>query len=624
MDLVDDRHFDEGGEPVMDLDMESDRGFFTETSIEKDCRQKESFLSPVYDSDEYHYSKDKSRKSRLVNKSRHGDFRLEPVDEKEYCNEKSHSPAFDLGEGNDTRVRKIKIKFIKKVGHESSHEAEQSQKRKNENRGSGEVRKRKKEMDNEGGKENKSVGDESSDEAEQSLKRKSEDRASSEARKRKREMDNEGGKENKSVGDESSDEAEQSVKRKSEARTSGEARKRKKAMDNEGSREKKSKSKSESVNKIKRLVNSGDNFKNSKSNRNDIEMDEMWDTIAGDSEDDQAGQRTIEDDAFIDDTGVDPHDRILTDDSFVHNAPQAEEGEEDAKIKSKKKKKKGLERSPEETAMIIEQFLAKFEVAAEEDAEFNRQSRPAVNKLKMLPLLTEALSKKQLQQEFLDRGILSVLKNWLEPLPDGSLPNRNIRTAILKILTDLPVKIEQFDRRELLKKSGIGKSIMFLSKSNEEIPSNKKLAKDLVDKWIRPIFQKSTRYEDMRDFGEERVPYRRPPPSRITEEKAMALRFEDDSDGFDFLGLPQKPKPGEKGYKAHAVASRPEASRLDYVVRPQSKIDPEEIGARTKQRKQSERWIKLDKKLKNLKAPKKKRLQAAKINVEGRGLVKYF
>lgn len=45
--------------------------------------------------------------------------------------------------------------------------------------------------------------------------------------------------------------------------------------------------------------------------------------------------------------------------------------------------------------------------------------------------------RKQLQLEFLDHGVLNLLKSWLEPLPDGSLPNINIRTAILKILNDV-------------------------------------------------------------------------------------------------------------------------------------------------------------------------------------------
>jgi transcription factor SPN1 len=79
---------------------------------------------------------------------------------------------------------------------------------------------------------------------------------------------------------------------------------------------------------------------------------------------------------------------------------------------------------------------------------------------------------------------------------------------------------------------------MFLSKSDEETTANRKLAKELVDKWVslfsvsifvfvfgccegfllvtckknqsRPIFNKSTRFEDMKRYDDERAPYRRP------------------------------------------------------------------------------------------------------------------
>lgn len=424
---------------------------------------------------------------------------------------------------------------------------------------------------------------------------------------------------------ESSDEAEQSRKRKSKDGASSESKKKRKSKDDGDGREKKSKSKSGSANKFKRLAKSGGKGESSRSDRGDTEMKEMWDTIAGaDSEDDQEGQRTRDDDAFIDDTGVDPHDRFRSDDEgSIGDAPQAEEGEEDDEVnnlfKSGKKKKKVVDRTPEETAMLVEQFMAKLEVAAEEDAELNRKSKPAINKLKMLPVLTEVLSKRQLQQEFLDRGVLSVLKNWLEPLPDGCLPNINVRTAILKILTDLPIDVEQYDRKEQLKKSGLGKVIMFLSKSDEEIQSNRRLARDLVDKWSRPIFQKSTRYEDMRNFDEDKVPYRRQP---LKKPVAKVVGLESQDDDLDLVELSQEPKPGETGYRQHAA--RPEALPMDFVVRPQSKIDPEEIRARAKQLKQDERRAKMNKKLQNLKAPKKKKLQATKISVEGRGMVKYF
>lgn len=46
------------------------------------------------------------------------------------------------------------------------------------------------------------------------------------------------------------------------------------------------------------------------------------------------------------------------------------------------------------------------------------------------------------------------------------------------------------------------------------------------------------------------------------------------------LCYPREPRPGESGFRFHA--SRPEALALDFVVRPDSKIDPETVRARAK------------------------------------------
>ncbi|KAJ0427838.1 putative transcription regulator IWS1 family [Helianthus annuus] len=268
----------------------------------------------------------------------------------------------------------------------------------------------------------------------------------------------------------------------------------------------------------------------------------------------------------------------------------AEEGEEDDEIKElfkTGKKKKKTEKTAMEIAIVVEKIMAELEVAAEEDANLNRASKPAINKLIKLPFLIEALSKKQLQLEFLDHGVLTLFKNWLEPLPDGSLPNRNIRTAILEILTEFPIDLYQDDRREQLKKSGIGKVgliivskfvVMFMSKSDEETASNRKLAKDLVDKWFR------------------------------------------DDDDLDPVKYSQEPKSGNS--TSTLRASRPGTMPLHFVVRPQSKIDPDEVKARAKQVMQEhQRRVKVNKRLRQLK--KKKQLQAIKLSVEGRGMIKY-
>ncbi|CAI0418701.1 unnamed protein product, partial [Linum tenue] len=358
--------------------------------------------------------------------------------------------------------------------------------------------------------------------------------------------------------------------------------------------------------------------------KDDGEVKEMWDTIAGgDSEDDKEGLRTMDDDNFIDDTGVDPADRYGSDNEqrSLGDVPQAEEGDEDDEVnqlfKIGKKRKKN-ERSPAEIALLVENVMAELEVTAEEDASLNERGKPAINKLKKLPLLTDVLSKKQLQQEFIDHGVLTLLKTWLEPLPDGSLPNINIRAAVLRILTDV---CESFSLL-CCASAHYWQVIMFLSKSDEETTSNRKLAKDLVDKWSRPIFNKSTRFEDMRGAEDERA-YRRPPPRRPAS-NSVGMESRDGDLDLDMARGRKSGQPSSSSSRQQQLTTRPEATALDFLVRPQSKIDPEEIRARAKQAVQDQRRMKMNKKLQQLKAPKKKSLQASKLSVEGRGMLKYL
>ncbi|KAL0283722.1 UNVERIFIED_CONTAM: protein IWS11 [Sesamum angustifolium] len=277
------------------------------------------------------------------------------------------------------------------------------------------------------------------------------------------------------------------------------------------------------------------------------------------SEDDQEGFRTLDDDNFMDDSDVDPDDSdadpydsdvgpdesdVGPDDSNVdpdesdvdpddsygsgneHSpiyATQAEEGEEDNELFHMGKDKKKNEKSAAETALLVENVMAELKVVAEEDAELYRQGKPAINKLEKLSLLPMM----QLHQEFLDHGGLTLLKNWLEPLPDGSLPDINIRTAVLKILNDFPIDLQHSDRRGLLKRSGLGKVIMFLSISAEETTVNQKLAKELVDKWSQPIYDdNSTRLEDMKNVEDVKID-RRPPDKKVTG-KGTTMASQDD------------------------------------------------------------------------------------------------
>ncbi|KAK8999169.1 hypothetical protein V6N11_070346 [Hibiscus sabdariffa] len=161
-------------------------------------------------------------------------------------------------------------------------------------------------------------------------------------------------------------------------------------------------------------------------------------------------------------------------------------------------------------------------VATEEDAELNRQNKPTIM---MLPLLTDILSKKHLEQEFLDSGVLSLFKNWLER-PDGSLPNA--------------IDISSEDPREKLKRSKIGKVIMFMSKSEEKTTSNRQLTKDLVENCCRTIFNKNARGLDLKNKKEEVV-------IPLKKQSAMKVKEVD-------LALESRPK--QSSYQQQAVQGR--------------------------------------------------------------------
>jgi hypothetical protein len=151
-------------------------------------------------------------------------------------------------------------------------------------------------------------------------------------------------------------------------------------------------------------------------------------------------------------------------------------------------------------------FLAKMEVAVEMDVSLNRAGKPAIEKLHMLPRLWAVIHncKCSLQLELIWCGVLASLRKWLEPLPDGSLPNEQVRNTVLQILVALPINLEEEVVMQKLKASRLGNAIMFLANLPMETNANQKLAKELVEKRSRGIFGISDKFEDLKVPHEER------------------------------------------------------------------------------------------------------------------------
>lgn len=111
----------------------------------------------------------------------------------------------------------------------------------------------------------------------------------------------------------------------------------------------------------------------------------------------------------------------------------------------------------------------------------NKNSLPALNKLENLELFVSSLQNKDLQGQLLHENILEVVRKWLEPLPDKSLPNIKIKKALLDVLRNLSIN------KSFLLESKIGFIVHFYMNSPEEPKEIKNMAKDVIYTWLNKV-----------------------------------------------------------------------------------------------------------------------------------------
>ncbi|KAG7668607.1 hypothetical protein Ndes2526B_g03772 [Nannochloris sp. 'desiccata'] len=331
-----------------------------------------------------------------------------------------------------------------------------------------------------------------------------------------------------------------------------------------------------------------------------------------DEDDNQELVPSAADRAFIDDDDVAPEERVdFGDDGddlglAYDEAEEAAEDMEDELDKLFGRRKRQETGNEAQNRATIENILAQMEVAVEQDMTAYENGKPAVNKLRMLTRVQEVLAMRKLHGELLDNGLLGVFKSWIEPMPDGTLPNSKIRSAVLTMLVRLPIDCSYEDRREQLKRSGLGRIVMFLSKLPDETPENRRMARELVEKWSRPILAPRGGAVDQAEL--DRILEARQQRQRAAQEQSQ----DTGADGDDSGANPAALRPGMPGYRFHAAI--PQAASLDFVKRPESKAVMVEKRAGMKAGGEH----KISKKLNAM--GKKGSSRAANVSVEGRNV----
>ena len=290
-------------------------------------------------------------------------------------------------------------------------------------------------------------------------------------------------------------------------------------------------------------------------------------------------EATAEDNAFIDDAGAAARD----DKEFDEVELSDDEAAQPYDSIMSTFKRDGRDKSGNDVQaleQLCKAFLVRMQEAAAMDNQNNAEKKLAVHKLRLLSEAERTLRMRNSIDIFVTYNVFHVIAKWLLPLPDGSMPNADIRSSMLETLLVYPIDLDK------IKESGLGRIVKYMS-LNDELEKNRKVAKKIIDKWSRPIFRLSTDYSAYAKIEEDRIAASADAVRERNRSVIEADKMDRSKQKSDMAHL----KPTDKGFR-HKVRI-PTASAVEYTIQPQSKVSAEGRA----ERRVSEAQKRLDKKL---------------------------
>ena len=172
----------------------------------------------------------------------------------------------------------------------------------------------------------------------------------------------------------------------------------------------------------------------------------------------------------------------------------------------------------------MEELVQEMISACESDVVSMERSEPGLAKLRLLPKVEEQTSKQSLQDSFIDAGGLGAIREWLRLLPDNSLPNLTLRSSMLQIVQ----KLTPSATIESLKESRIGHAIRDVIFHSEEVSSNKRIANEIAESWLRTIFGRDTGHVAIKATEAD---MQRAAQARRDRNRISTAREDDDDEG---------------------------------------------------------------------------------------------